>query len=248
MSRLLCTLLLFASAGAGAAQAQLVAYLPLDGDVLDASGGRHTATVTGAAPTAAGFRGGAYVFNGTSDYIEITSLDINPAVYPQLTMGAWVRPSDVSPIRQIISHDNGGFDRSVGLDHRSSVNGWSAFAGSGVLGGQPAVTTDWTFVAVAYDQATSSATLFVNDRVFTLAGSAALGTGWTFTRIGMNPSFGEYFAGTIDEVFFFSAALTPAQIAVIRTQGVLAIPEPSAWALLGGGALALLLLHRRRRA
>lgn len=63
----------------------------------------------------------------------------------------------------------------------------------------------------------------------------------------MNPSFGEYFAGTIDEVFFFSAALTPAQIAVIRTQGVLAIPEPSAWALLGGGALALLLLHRRRR-
>lgn len=239
---------LFLLAAALPARAQLVAYLPLDGDVLDASGHRHTATVTGAAPTAAGFRGGAYVFNGTSDYLEISSLDLNPAVHPRLTIGAWVRPSDISPIRQIISHDNGGFDRSLGLDSRGGVAGWSAFAGSGVLGGEAAVTGDWTFVAVAYDQAASSATLFVNDRVYTLAGSAAVGTGWTYTRIGMNPSFGEYFAGTIDEVFFFSAALTPAQIAVIRTQGVLAIPEPSTWTLLAGGAFALALLHRRRRA
>jgi hypothetical protein len=239
---------LFLLAAALPARAQLVAYLPLDGNVLDASGHRHTATVVGAVPTAAGFRGGAYVFNGTSDYIEISSLDLNPGVLPQLTMGAWVRPSDISPIRQIISHDNGSYDRSLGLDARGGVNGWSAFAGSGVLGSEAAVTGDWTFVAVAYDQASASATLFVNDRVFTLAGSAALGTGWTYTRIGMNPSYGEYFAGTIDEVFFFSAALTPAQIAVIRTQGVLAIPEPSTWALLGGGALTLLFLQRRRRA
>ncbi len=46
----------------------------------------------------------------TDDYAS-APVNINPDVMPQMTMVAWVRPDDGSPIRQVISHDNGGYDR-----------------------------------------------------------------------------------------------------------------------------------------
>ena len=49
---------------------------------------------------------------------------------PQVTMVAWVRPDDGSPIKQVISHDHGGYDRSLGIDSRGGGVGWSAFSGS----------------------------------------------------------------------------------------------------------------------
>lgn len=235
--------LLLAAAGSLGAQS-LIAYFPFDGNANDASGHGHVGTVVNATPTTSGYTGGAYQFNGGSSYIQIDSLNINPSVYPQLTMGAWVNANNVSPIRQIISHDDGGYDRSLGIDYRGSVTGWSAFTGSGVLGGQAAGTGVWTFVAVAYDQAAGTTLLYVDGNSYTA--TAASGAGWSFTRIGMNPSFGEYFSGTIDNVFFFSGALTASQLDSVRLNGVSSVPEPATWALLALGAIALLRRARRQ--
>lgn len=219
--------------------AQLIVYYSFDDGSSPTNGNGPVGTVVNATHTQNGRSGGAYTFNGTDAYIELSTLDINSYVFPRLTMGAWVLATDVSPVRQIISHDDGGLDRSVGLDSRSGVNGWSAFGGSGWVAGETAFTGVWTFIAVSYDYDAAVTTLWVNDRSYTLTESST-GSGWGFTRIGMNPSFGEYFAGSIDEVFFFSDVLTGAQLERIRNQGVMAaVPEPSSLGLMAVGLAAL---------
>lgn len=237
--------------GSGAAFGQLIAYYSFnDGSANDSSGNSNNATYNGAAYTASGYSGGAFAFDGTStSYIQINSLNINPSSYPALTMGAWVKTNEVgSIIRQVISHDDGSFDRSLGLDYRGGLNGWSTFVGAGVLGGQTATVGAWTFVAVAYNQAAGTAMLYVNGSTYTY-NSAYDGGGWSYTRIGSNPSFTEFFNGTIDEVFFFSSALTAGQLDNIRLNGVMAaVPEPSAAAAgLGIAAFGCVAWRRRRR-
>jgi hypothetical protein len=162
-------------------------------------------------------------------------------------MGAWAKATSGTPIRQVISHDNGGYDRSVGIDFRGGGTGWTAFAGTGsVLGFQPLTLDEWTFLAVVYDQTIGSVTLYVNGVAF--SGSATLGSGNTFTRIGMNPAFGEYFQGSIDNVFFFGDALSPAAINQIRTGGAAAIvPEPSVITSLGLGIFLFATYLRRSK-
>jgi hypothetical protein len=163
-------------------------------------------------------------------------------------MGAWVQASATDGIRQVISHDNGGYDRSLGLDWRqgydgSTTQGWSAFAGGGgVLNSGSATSGAWTFLAVVYDQAAWSVTLYVNNSSFPMTG--LLGDGWEYTLIGSNPSFGEYFSGVIDNVFFFDEALTAAQIENIRVNGV---PLPPSALLLGSGLLGLVGWRKLRK-
>lgn len=234
-------------AGLAPARAQLIAYYSFNGSAVDDSGNGHAPAVQGATYTTVGHpggNGGAYVFDGSTSYIEIPSLDINPTTLPQLTMGAWVYVTDPSSIRQVISHDDAGLDRSLGIDYRSGTDGWSAFAGSGWIAGEAVAAGRWTFVALAMDQAAGTATLYVDDRAYTYTGTT-YGSGWTTTRIGMNPSFGEYFAGTIDEVFFYGGTLDATQLAAVRLHGLAAVPEPSTIALLGCGLLFLAAFSRR---
>ena len=89
------------------ASAALVAYYPFNGNANDASGNGNNATVNGATLTTDKFgnNNAAYFFNGSS-YIE-APVDINPSIMPQMTMVAWARADNGSPVRQVISHDNG---------------------------------------------------------------------------------------------------------------------------------------------
>lgn len=244
--RLASLLALLALAGASPAlHAQFIAYYSFEQGTGDDTGLGHDGTATNLTATASGYRGNAYEFDGQSSFLDLPNLDINPDVLPQLTFGAWVRASAINPIRQIISHDDGGLDRSLGLDSRSGLDGWSAFAGNGWIAGETAQANVWTFVALSLDQTTNTAMLYVDGRTYTFP-NTAYGRGWTYTRIGMNPSFGEYFAGTIDEVFFYNGALTATQLATISADGLAAIPEPSTWALSALGLLALAATTQRR--
>lgn len=232
-------------AGAAPAEATLIAYYRLDGNANDASGHGLHGTVSGAT-VASGHTGQGYHFDGSNDYIKLP-LNITPSVLPQLTMGAWVRANTADPIRQVISCDNGGFDRSLGIDRRGGGTGWSAFAGSGgVVGWEPVALGAWTFVAVSYDQTTSQVMLYVDGKPHPMTGTMNGSNVATF--IGCNPGHGEYFFGTIDDVFFYDEVLTAAQLNEIRVHGVgVDVPEPgSASLLLGGLACALGGLRRRR--
>ena len=207
----------------------LLAFFPFDGNTNDVSGNGHTGTPFNGPALTTGFEGQAYQFDGSNDYIR-TSVNINPSAHPRLTMGAWVNvPASANPIRQIIAQDNCCYDRGVGLDSRGGGVGWSAFAGGsyGVLGYEPVNVGQWTFVAVVYDSVAQTVTLYVDGSVFSKPANPSDGT---FTDIGRNPTYGEYFLGTIDNVFFYSDALTASQVATIRDNGSAAI--------LGGGSFS----------
>jgi len=193
----------------------LIAAYPLDGDGRDASGNNRHGNVQGAKSTADRFgrAGGAMQFDGRS-FIELP-LDINPAVYPRLTFTAWVRPDDASPVRQVMSHDNGGYDRSLGIDTRGGGHGWSAFAGSGgVLGFKPVEKGRWTFVAAVWDQPARKVRLVVDDTVLEKDGEA--GSSDRKLSLGRNPGYGEHFVGAIDDVRLYGRALDQNEIRALR--------------------------------
>lgn len=176
-------------------QAGLIAFYPFEGNANDATGHGNDGTVWGLDMYMPGYQGQAHLFDGGS-YVSIP-VNINPGVMPQLTMGAWAKAQVVSPVRAVISHDNGGFDRNLNLDNRGGCAGsacWSAFTGGGVLPG-PTVTADqWVFLAVRYNAATNSIVLDVDTTRLSTSGSP--GSGWDTTLIGSNPSFGEYFGAS----------------------------------------------------
>lgn len=224
------------------AHADLLAYFPFDTSTpSDASGNGVAISNFGATWTSSGYSGGAFSFDGVDDFMR-AELDINTAALPQLTMGAWVRPSVGSAIRQVISHDDSNFDRSLGIDTRGGGGTtWSAFTGSGVTSsGQDITLDEWVFLAVVYDQPAGTLRLHVG--ATNSSATTNFNEGWTFTYIGDNPSFTEHFGGLIDEVFFFNQALTVEQVEDIRLNGV---PSPGA---LGVLSLAGLAASRRRRA
>jgi len=150
----------------------------------------------------------ALAFSGQGSYLKL-DIDINPSVHPNLTLALWVRHTgaDNNGISQVISHDDGDFDRSIGIDHRTGTWGWSAFAGpeQQVIGGAT-VDGGWNFLAAVYEQASSKMTFYVNTQK--LESPASHGEGHPFLYLGSNPSFLENFEGDIDDFYIYERALS----------------------------------------
>jgi len=225
------------------AEATLIAYYPFEGNANDMSGNGYNGTVYGASLTT-GYYGQAYHFDGSNDYIS-AAVDINPNNYSQLTMGAWVKADSGIGASAIISHDKGGFDRTIGIKEWNNGGlSWQAFSGSGQFLTGSSVTTDWTFIAVVYDQDKSSVMLYVDGNTWTETGS--LGSGYDYINIGRNPKFGGYFKGIIDDVFIYNEALTKEQLDDIYQNGIAPVPEPNTLLLLSSaGVMAFGLLRKR---
>ncbi len=212
------------------AKAELMGFYPFEGNAQDVSGRGHHGQVNGAVLVSDGYEGQAYRFNGEDSHIELP-IDINPSAMPRLTMGAWVNADVAMGIRAILSHDNGGFDRTLNIDFRgegTTDHRFSAFAGetTGVIaaGADPAPTDEWVFVAVRYDAPASRVTLDVGSDRTSVMGDP--GSGESTMRIGSNPGFGEFFQGRIDSVFIFSEVLSDEAIDAIREGGSAAILPP----------------------
>ena len=227
-----------------AANASLIAYYDFNGNANDVSGnGNHATSIVGVTQVA-GKTGQAYDFSGAGQYIDIP-VNINPDSLPFLTMGAWVQTDAAGSSGKVISHDDGGFDRTIGLDARGGSTGWSAFTGVGVLGDTPATQGNWQFIAVAYNQNANSVLLYIDGVIQTSAGM--VNSGANLTRIGGNPTFGNYFDGRIDDVFFYDEVLSQAALDQIRVNGIpTVVPVPTAAWLFGSGLLGLMSMKRHR--
>jgi len=258
---------IFAALGIGilvvTAEASLVAYFSFDNGAdpfADTSGsGNNIAGATGIFPTwgaTSGFDGtGAYDYAGGQ---LIVPVDVNPGAMPQMTWGAWVRTDDVTnTFHKVMGHDNGGWDRAIGLDNRDGGYRYTAFAGTSspqVVGPSPGPTstTDWAFLAAVYDNSLGTVTMYVDldastnaDPLLSASSSTNFDAGGavSFAIGGIRPDLvSEAWDGAIDQVFLFDEALDLSAVTALRDAG--RIPEPSGLLLSLAG---LVLLSRRRR-
>jgi hypothetical protein len=233
------------------ANASLEAYYQFNNSSnlgLDTSGNSNNATNTGGTYTAAGYNGDGAVYLNGSSFLK-SPVNVSAAAQPSVTWGAWVKPTVLNGgIQDVLSADTGGFQRTINIDSRAGGN-WAVFTGSGVYNSHIAPsTTEWTFLAVTYDQAHHTETFFINNTSFTI--STAFASSQNFFDIGSNPSYGEYFTGYISDVFVYNQTLNPTQINSLQTTGnittVTSVPEPAGITLLAAGLLALLMGKRRK--
>lgn len=196
----------------------LISYLPFNGKAEDESLNKSEVYVEGEVKLTSDKNGkanSAYEFNNTNSYIEVKQ-DINPSKHKQLTMMAWVKPTEFgdTDIKTIISNDDGEFDRTLLLDHRGENKGWSAFSGDCEVFGSitPVELNKWSFVAVSYDQDQKTVDLYVNGNKFSKTGCTIGESQNKFFRVGINPGFSEPFSGSIDEVRVYSRKLTDSEV------------------------------------
>lgn len=217
--------------GAAAADPSLVAAFGFDEasgtSALDASGNGHTGAVTGTlSRTTAGKFGGALVFNGTSTKVTVpdaADLRLTSAA----TLEAWVKPAQTSTKWRDVIYKG---DDNYYLEG-SSVPGGRPAAGvkaAGVIreafASGSLATSVWAHLALTYDG--TAVRLYLNAvQVASTAATGAIATSTNPLQIGGNSIYGQYFAGTIDEVRIYNVARTPAQLQSDMNTAVAAPPD-----------------------
>jgi len=219
------------------ANASLIGYYTFEGNANDVSGNGNHGVLSPTAPTvtASGYQGSAYQFGtGNANTFIDVPININPAILSEITFGAWVN-ADVADavIRGVISHDDGGYDRTIDVDTRAAGVKWCAFKGNEGICNDSVGIDIWTFLAVRYDETQNIGQLTVNG-VHTGSFATSFNSGKTVTTIGRNPNFDSPFKGRIDNVFFYDNYLSNQQLDDIYENGI-TVPEPTTLALMGLG-------------
>lgn len=182
--------------------------------VLDASGHGNNGTISGATRTANGMYARALVFDGVSSIVTIPNA-ANLHLTTGMTLEAWINPSAVSPAwRDVIYRGSDNYF----LEATSDQNGGAPTGGITVSGGStlasasgPLTPNTWVHLAVTYNGA--NLILYVNGvQASSVARTGSIASSTSPLQIGGDSVFGQYFAGTIDEVRVYNVALTPAQI------------------------------------
>lgn len=183
---------------------------------LDSWGTNH-GTINGAVYTA-GHWNTALSFDGTNDYVT-TPLICNPTAMPTVTWAAWIYPTRVnySSDQAVLSIDNGGWDRLVGIPANSTSFGVST--GSGFWVAAPATLNDWQHIVVTWTP--TGIQFYKNGVRYDYGAAPQFSTTNQSLRIGANPSaWPGNFMGRIDEVTVFNRALTDEEVQGFGGDGV----------------------------
>ncbi|MBN1908659.1 MAG: PEP-CTERM sorting domain-containing protein [Pirellulales bacterium] len=253
----------------GSARGELVAYYSFDdGTATDVTGGHDgvitNATASSDAPTVGGT--GSLDFNGSA-YVDVTKTGWwNDTTFADgFTVSFWVKSTSTAYCVPFASHSANLID--VGL-FQPKRYGW--FAGDGTTNGSTTYgwqaellgkpmnglnDGQWHQYAFTYDRATQTVGSYVDGALVEggVAGNANAGISFAETGssgsvfcIGADPrGHGSRTVGKIDEVAIFNKGLSAAQVNVMYTDGVTAVPEPSTIALILCG-LAMLAWRRWR--
>jgi hypothetical protein len=177
----------------------------------DVSGLVNTGSNGGATWTAAGKFAGALSFNGASALVTVLnapSLQLSSG----MTLEAWVKPSVItSAWRDLIFKDDDNYFLMASSSSGGLPAAGGTFATAFGTGTLQVAPPTWTHLAVTYDRVRLR--FYVNGvQVASPASTAAIATSTSPLTIGGDNHYGQFFAGTIDEVRIYNLALTPAQV------------------------------------
>jgi hypothetical protein len=178
----------------------------------DSSDKANDGTLDGATWQTSGRFGGALEFDGDGDNVSVAddaSLDLTNA----LTLEAWVYPTSAPAYAAVIAKDRSGGGLPYGVETASGLPDAYVNAGGhvGATATSPLSPASWTHLAETYDGTTLR--LYVNGALAASAAvSGTLPNSADPLRIGGDRTWGEWFAGRIDEVRVYTRALSPSEI------------------------------------
>jgi hypothetical protein len=193
----------------------IVAWYQAEGNARDYVDS-HDGVLTNGIGFGAGRYGQAFSLDGTNDYVA-TQLDVSPAGMEVTTWEAWIYPTRLNHTtrQQILSDDNGGYDRSLLIEARST--NFCVFTGNGIWMPTNASPNQWQHVAVVF--ALDHIDFYKNGERFLLNSAPGFGTTLNKLQIGRNPGYGEYFQGLIDDVAIYRRALSPDEVQALYQNG-----------------------------
>ena len=172
--------------------------------LTDSSGSGHDATPVGGVDTVPGLKGDALRFDGVSSVAEIP-LDIEPSTGKSQTWSVWIYPESTDGRRQIISLDDGGFDRSLLIEDGQLA----VFTGSRCQQVAVQITARrWQHLAaVFYD---GKILLYLDGREVAQVTEDLQSDGGTFgvPHLGASSLRQDFYHGLMDEVLFLPYALS----------------------------------------
>jgi len=192
----------------------LVLYYSFDADeagtVKDDSGNGHHGVLRSARWTPDGYKGGAYVFHGSSSFIEAIP---PPTQAGSLSVAAWIRTTQmVHGQRWIVTRSpwqHGAWQLMI-----ANGKGAAEFDSGGMFIGQRTVTDgQWHHLVAVYDDSTCERLLYVDGEL-----DATDKTKGRFRenanpiQIGKRADMAPCFVGTIDEVMLFNRALSAEEV------------------------------------
>ncbi|GIH22788.1 hypothetical protein Aph01nite_10980 [Acrocarpospora phusangensis] len=194
--------------------------------VADSSGG-NGGTLTGGATWTSGRDGRAVRLNGTDGRIELARTTPLVATELNYSVAAWVRLTDKSDYRTILSQD-GNTRSGFYLQYSLSTDRWAMVVTSA---DSPSVTYNmaksdappqlgvWTHLAATFDAATGLIRLYVNGRP--QAATAVQATPWhAGGRFAIGRALGltNPWAGDVDEVRAYDRVIYAPEVAALATR------------------------------
>jgi Concanavalin A-like lectin/glucanases superfamily len=178
----------------------------------DASGVGNNGTLSGATWQSSGRFGGALQFDGAGASVTVADsaqLHLTNA----LTLEAWVYPTSAPAYAAVVAKERTGGGLPYGVEAvTGSPGGYVNTGGNSTATAASALPlSSWTHLAQTYDG--TAVRLYVNGAL--AASTAANGSMLNSAdplRIGGDQTWGEWFAGRIDEVRIYSRALSQGEI------------------------------------
>jgi hypothetical protein len=196
----------------------LVAYYPLDGTAIDASGrGRHgSATATVSTSDRFGDLDGAMLFDGTRSRITVANTsELNFAGAQSFTIVAWVRFSALQTSRPAIVAKGSGASHLVGYELR--INGGKAESEVGTTLGPVSARNErfindnrWHMLGFVASRRDGRVNFYVDGDLVDFTSSTFIAGDVSSSAdlvIGRGAVTGAYFSGAIDDVRLFNRQL-----------------------------------------
>ncbi len=220
----------------------IMSWWPAEGNTSDLIG-TNNGILQGTVSFGPGEVGQAFLYTTTNDAVRIpASPSLNVGTGSGFTVEAWINPSDVSQLHPIFEWNNGVGSFGVHFYISTDDGPGTLYANIVDSGGTwhqlisptaPLTTNVFQHVALTYDQASGTATIYCNGSIMIQqnVGSYTPQTSYDL-YLGQRPPGGDAtfaFAGLIDEAAIYNRALASNEVAAIynAAEGGKCTPAPT---------------------